>query len=205
MTPVIRIACIVEGQGEKAAVPVLLKRIAREVLPNSPDVLVTQPLLRVHRDKIVKEGEVERSVDLAARKRGQGRGGILILLDADDDCPMELAEELLRRARAERGDQHIRVVLAKREYEAWFLAAARSLAGREGIDESTMPPAQPESIRGAKGWLSRCMPRNSSYSPVYDQRELTRHFDMDAARHSARSFDKLWRDVSALLREIDDP
>ena len=194
----ITIASVVEGEGDEAAVPVLLHRIAREVLPNSPNVLVTPPPHRVQRKRIAKEGEVERVVDLVARRRGRGRGGILILLDADDDCPMEFAAELLRRACAAREDQHIRVVLAKREYEAWFLAAARSLADRQDIDESTTPPPHPESKRGAKEWLSRRMP-DSSYSPMRHQPEFTRHFDMDVARRSARSFDKLWRDVSALL------
>ena len=196
MTPVVRIASIVEGRGEVAAVPILLHRIARAV---SPYVLVTLPPRRVQRNRIAKEGEVEKAVELAARRRGPGRGGILILLDADDDCPMELAEELLGRAYAARGDQHIRVVLAKREYEAWFLAAARSLADRQDINESTTPPTQPESKRGAKEWLGRQMLTHSSYSPVRDQPELTRHFDMDAARRSARSFDKLWRDVTSLM------
>ena len=77
----------------------------------------------------------------------------MILLDADDDCPAELARALARRAEAVRPDRRIRVVLAKREFEAWFLAAAQSIAGRRGIRESVAPPADPESIRDAKGFL----------------------------------------------------
>ena len=105
---------------------------------------------------------------------------------------------MLRRAHAARADQHIRVVLAKREYEAWFLAAARSIAGQREIDKSTTPPSAPESIRGAKEWLSSRMPANRAYSPTRDQPALTAVFDIDAAR-AAPSFDKLWRDVTYLL------
>ena len=192
----VAIASIVEGKGEVSAVPILLRRIASQV---SPNVFVKSlPPIRVQRNRIMKEGEVEKTVDLAARKRGPGHGGILTLLDADDDCPKQLADEMLRRARTARADQRIRVVLAKREYEAWFLAAARSIAGYREIDKSTTPPAEPESIRGAKEWLGRCMPANRTYSPTRDQPALTEIFDMDAAR-SAPSFDKLWRDVKYLL------
>ena len=192
----VTIASIVEGKGEVAAVPILLRRIAAKVSP-ATSVKAPQPI-RVRRNGVLKEGELERYVELASKIMGNDQGGILILLDADDCCPKELADEILRRAHAARGDRRIRVVLAKREYEAWFLAAARSIAGRREIDESTMPPPDPESIRGAKEWLSRCMPSNRAYSPTRDQPALTDAFDMDVAR-SAPSFDKLWRDVTYLL------
>lgn len=192
----VTIASIVEGKGEVAAVPILLRRIAAQVSPNTL-VNALRPI-RVQRNRILKEGQLERAVELAARRIGKAQGGVLILLDADDGCPKELADEMLRRAHAAREDQHIRAVLAKREYEAWFLAAARSIAGQREIDESTEPPSEPESIRGAKEWLSRCMPSNRAYSPTRDQPALTDAFDMDAAR-SAPSFDKLWRDVTHLL------
>ena len=197
LTPVVTIASIVEGKGEVAAVPILLRRIAAQA---SPDVFVDAlPPIRIARYRISKKGELERVVEFAARKRGQGPGGILILLDADRQCPKEVADEMLRRAQAARVDHQIRVVLAKEEYEAWFIAAVRSIAGRRGIDEATTPPAEPESIRGAKEWLGRCMRPNRAYNPTRDQPALTAIFDMDAARRSARSFDKLWRDVDALL------
>ena len=59
---------------------------------------------------------------MSSRQAGPN-GAILILLDADNDCPAELGIELLRRARLARADRPIRAVLAKTEYEAWFLAA----------------------------------------------------------------------------------
>lgn len=192
----VTIASIVEGKGEVEAVPILLRRIAEKV---SPHVFVNAlPPIRVSRNRIVKQEKLEDAVRLAARQIGNEQGGILILLDSDDDCPKQLAEELLGRARAARADRHIRVVLAKREYEAWFLAAADSIAGRRAIDKSTTPPAKPESIRAAKAWLSGRMSANRAYSPTRDQPALTAVFDMDAAR-SAPSFDKLWRDVTFLL------
>ena len=190
-----RIATIVEGYGEVKAVPILLRRLAERL---SSDFVVDAPRpIRIGRYKILKAGELERAVELAARQAGAD-GCILILLDAEDDCPARLGPELLQRARSERSDCDIRVVLAKAEYEAWFLAAGGSVAGKRGIAESAVPPPEPESIRDAKGWLSAHMPPGQSYSPTLDQPALTTSFDLDSAR-MAPSFDKLWRDVSSLL------
>lgn len=91
-------------------------------------------------------------------------------------------------------------MLAKTEYEAWFLAAANSVAGRQDIDPGAVPPDQPESIRNAKGWLTRRMPPGRSYQETLDQPALTAIFDLQAAKR-APSFDKLWRDVATLLTD----
>ena len=104
---------------------------------------------------------------------------------------------LLRRARATRPDLLIEVVLAKCEYEAWFIAAADSLRGTRGISNTANVPPDPESIRGAKEWLRARM--SGPYSPTADQAALTARFDMTAARRRSPSFDKMWRAVSALM------
>jgi hypothetical protein len=193
---VVRIAAIVEGHGEVGAVPLLIRRIAAELAPGgSPDV--SHPI-RVGRHKLLKEGELERSVELAARQAGDG-GGVLILLDADEDCPSRLAEQILRRARAARSDREIRVVLAKHEFEGWFLAAAESLGGQRGLAEGLRAPPDPEAVRDAKGWLTGNMPMGRSYRETLDQPALAARFDLQVARDRAPSFDKLWRDVASLL------
>ena len=193
-----RIVTIVEGYGEVEAVPILLRRLAERLSPGF-NVDVPRPI-RIGRYKILKAGELERVVGLAARRAGTD-GCILILLDAEDDCPAELGPELLRRARGERTDYDIRVVLAKAEYEAWFLAAGDSIAGKRGIAETVAPPSEPESIRGAKEWLSARMPSGQPYRPTLHQPALTAIFDLDSAR-MAPSFDKLWRDVDSLLASV---
>ena len=192
----ITIASIVEGHGEVAAVPVLLRQIAERVAPGAA-IRIPRPF-RVRRQLVLKAGEIERSVEFVAGRSGH-EGRILILLDANSDCPGRIAPEILRRARAARSDRHIRVVLAKMEYEAWFLAAATSLAGRRGIITDIAPPANPEGIRDAKGWIGARMKPGRTYSPSTDQPALTAVFDLDAARRGAPSFDKLYRDVESLL------
>jgi hypothetical protein len=73
--------------------------------------------LRIPRSKLIQEKELERAVEFATRKTG-GLGGVLILIDSDDDCPAEFGPKLLDRARKSRSDLPIGVVLAKREFEA---------------------------------------------------------------------------------------
>ncbi len=191
-----RIVAIVEGHGEVTALPILLRRIGESLEP-AEYVEVPKPI-RVKRQKVLKEGELERAVKLASLQT-DSRDGILILLDADTDCPKELSAEILGRAAATREDRRIRVVLAKMEYEAWFLAAASSLAGQRGLDDDLTPPPDPEAIRNPKGWLSQRMPANRAYRETLDQPALTATCDLAAARASP-SFDKLWRDVVSLLR-----
>jgi hypothetical protein len=71
------------------------------------------------------------------------------------------------------------VALAHREYETWFLAAAHSLRGVGGLPADLDPPAAPEAIRDAKGWLSAQMP--AAYNEPNDQPALTRQFSFDEA------------------------
>lgn len=188
------IASIVEGHGEVAALPILLRRVANVVAPSTP-IHVPRPI-RVKRKLVVKPGEFERHVDFAARRAGPA-GTILILLDADKDCPADLAIDLLQRAKAARSDCRIRAVLAKTEYEAWFIAATTSIADRYGVE--VKPPPDPESIRDAKGWIGKNV-LHATYRPTLHQPKLTDAFDLHAAR-AAPSFDKLWRDVTSLLHD----
>ena len=191
------IVAIVEGDGEVEAVPILIRRIA-EV--ETPGVFLHVPKPnKVQRGRILKPGGIEPYVELAARQGGPD-GRVLVLLDADDDCPRDLAPRILRRATEVRSDRRIQVVLAQREYEAWFLAAADSLAGNRGLREDITAPGDPETIRDAKGWLTGQMPRGRSYRETLDQTALTKGFDLEGARRSAASFRKMWRAVTDLLR-----
>ena len=196
----VKIAAIVEGHGECEAVPILIRRIARDIAPGFvPNVL---PPLMVPVSKLLKEGEIERSITLTARKL-QGRGGIIVIVDCDWDngCPAEDGPALLKRAKTARNDLPISVILAKKEFEAWFLAAAESLRGKRGLPNDLAPPRDPESIRGAKEWLSDRMPPSKSYTETTDQPALTELFDMNTAR-TADSFDKCYRDIRHMLETL---
>lgn len=193
-----RIASIVEGHGECEAVPILIRRIALSLDPALMPMV--HPVLRVPAARLIKQGEIERAVELAARKNA-GKGGIFVLLDADDGCPAQDAPALLQRAARARSDMPLAVVFAKREFEAWFLAAAESLRGHRGLPADLAAPAEPEIIRGAKEWLAQRMPGNRGYSETSDQPALAAAFDLTAARR-ADSFDKCYREIVRLLNRL---
>lgn len=194
----VKIACIVEGEGDVEAVRVLIRRIAVDLYPElTIDIL--RPI-RVSRNQVVKENELEREVELAAEKI-RGQGAIFIIFDSDDDCPAELGPALLTRALQARSDIPIAVVLAKHEFEAWFLAAAESIRGQRGLRNDIHSPSNPEAIRGAKEWLSHRMEGSRTYRETRDQAALTARFNIEQARHVG-SFDKCYRDIVRLLEEL---
>jgi hypothetical protein len=169
------------------------------VAVSRPDVaLGIPPPLRKSKDTLIRRPEEYRkAVEFVARR--VTNGGILILLDSDTDCPAELAPSL--RAQSARSDIPISVVLAKHEFEAWFLAAAESLRGWRGLPDDLAAPDDPESIRGAKEWLQSRM-KNSTYSETIDQAKLAAKMDLDDAAARSRSFRKLRREVEGLVDAI---
>ena len=194
----VKIGCIVEGHGDVVAVPLLIRRIAAEL---HPDLVIEMPRpIRVQRNQVVQADKLERRVELAAQRIG-GQGAIFILLDADNACPAQLGPELLNRASQVRSDLPIAVVLAKYEFEAWFLASAESLRGQRGLRDNIQPPNDPETIRGAKEWLTHRMEGSRTYSETHDQPALAALFDIDKARQ-VDSFDKCYREIVRLLEEL---
>ncbi len=194
----LRLTCIVEGHGEVEALPVLIRRVAAELDPGS--ALHLYPIFRVPRSKLLKSNGLESVIELAGRRVGR-EGAILVLLDSDDDCPAQLGPQLKERILRCRGDLPVAVVLAKREFESWFLAAAASLGGLRGLPDELAPPERPEDIRGAKEWLSRHMAADSHYVETMDQAAFASRFDFREARRAA-SFDKFYREVRGLLTAI---
>lgn len=194
----VQLACVVEGHGDREAVPILVRRIAESLDP--PALGRVLPPIRIPRGKLLKPGELERAVDLAGRQV-VGGGATLIVLDSDDDCPATLGPELLKRAQDARHDVPVAVVLAKREFEAWFLAGAESLRGQRGLPNDLTAPVDPETVRGAKEWLSCHMQGGRTYTATLDQPALAEALDLALARR-ADSFDKCYRDITRLLTAL---
>lgn len=106
---------------------------------------------------------------------------------------------LLSRALSVRPDRRVSVVLANREFEAWFLASVPSLSGRFGFPADMKAPDDPEAVRDAKGWLTSHRPGGHPYKETVDQAALTSAFDISQARERSPSFDKFCRELQELL------
>ncbi|MEV0910851.1 DUF4276 family protein [Streptomyces hokutonensis] len=195
--PRVTIASVVEGEGEISALPVLLRRLMYEAEIWDADI---QPPFMVDRGRLVRPGGVENAVEAQARRvPADHPGGILVVIDADDDCPAGLGPSLLARAEAARPDRRTVVVLANREFEAWFLASAPSLSGRAGLADHLEIPANSETLRDCKGWLTHHRRDGVRYRPRVDQPALTQEMDLALARANSPSFDKFCRDITYLV------
>lgn len=191
---VLTIGCIVEGHGDGFGLPVLARRLASEV---RNDLLLKFEVRRVPKSQVLRADGLENA--LAALSRQIGRAApILVLLDADKDCPVAVASHLLRRCGVAHADLMVSVVIAKCEYEAWFLAAAESLCGDVGLRNGECSPPEPEAIRGAKEWLSARMSSGTRYSETRHQESFSRLLDLEQARR-ASSFRKLQREIAKIV------
>ena len=177
---------IVEGQGDEAAVPVLLRRLAEKAA--AWDLQIARPHRR-RRTQLVRKDTLQAAVRTA--RLTQGCGAILVVFDADDDCPAELAPQLSKWAREAAGATPCALVMANREYEAWLLAGIRSLRGVAGIRSDAGQPLDPETPRDAKGKLEDHMGAGANYMPTADQARMTAAFDLASAFQLSRSFRKL--------------
>ena len=194
----VQIGCIVEGHGEVESVPILIRRVVANLY--SELVIVLPRPIRISRNKILEVGELEKWIEVVSLRIGE-QGAIFVILDSDNDCPAQLGPALLHRASQVDTGLPIAVVLAKHEFEAWFLAAAASLRGKRGLRSDIDPPNDSEAIRGAKEWLHDRMQNGKTYRSKRDQPALTALFDIEQARQ-ADSFDKCYRDIVRLLGEL---
>ena len=184
---------IVEGHGEVQAVPVLLRRILQEL--GCAEVQVLKPF-RVPRNRLTDPLQLERAIRLACAKADEP--AVLLLLDAHEDCPAELAPRLAQMAHRAAPGVRIGVVLAKAEYEAWFLASLEDLRGKRGVRDDAVPPSDPEAVQGAKEFLQRQLKQGYRYSETVDQPAFTSHLNLQRTRERSPSFDKLWREMQRL-------
>lgn len=191
----IAIAPIVEGQGDEAAVRILLQRTWSEIL-GGEHADVCKPIRR-SRGRLFREtsGDLEKAIDLALLKlAGRGRGLVLILVDAEDDCRTmgSLGPLLLARARQHRADADIACVIANIMFETWFVAAAESLGDYLNVGNQGIVPSDPEASRYGKSWIKSRM-RSGKYAETADQAPLASRIDLALCRRRSKPFDKLCR------------
>ena len=145
----------------------------------------------------MKADGLEAAIALAAIVMGE-RGAVLVLLDSEGECPAQSGPRLLARARSARLDKRISVVLAHREFEAWFLASASSLKGCSGLSDSIEDHPSPEAVQDCKGWLRARKAAASKYEEPVDQPSLTASFNIALARQRSPTFNKLYREFEAI-------
>lgn len=197
----LRVVPIVEGHGEVESIRLLIGRVVHELI-GTGTVDVLQPL-RVPRANLAMKRGFTNAVKFAGKKLEfapavDARDLILVLLDADDDCPAELAPRLVGWAREAAGDRDVSCVLANKEFETWFVAAADSLSGLLDVPQGDAYPESPETARQGKAWVERYS-SGFRYSPTIDQARMVARMDLSACRSRSESFDKFCRELESRL------
>ena len=189
---------VVEGAGDVAALPELLGRILRERF-NRPDVIVAQGKSGVvnANGRQNLESKLENFLQHAQNK--PQCDAILVLLDADDDCPVALAQGLLERCERMGLNRPVQIVCAHRCYESWFLASLDTIKGQRGISDTAVLPQAAEDVSNPKQWLTDQMPTGQAYKETIHQASLSRSIDIGEAHKISRSFRRLCHALEQLL------
>jgi len=178
---------VVEGHGDGQAALNLVTRLTKDL-----DLAQLHWATPIRGRNLHQERGVQKAGELVRRK-GDATA-LLLLRDEDDGCPKDLAPVAARWLQNLALPFPSAVVLAHREFEAFFLPclsrmAGRKLVGPEGVERPGLLPGSafcgdPESIRGVKEWLSGRMPMGRAYKPTLDQLALARLVDFQMLRTS---------------------
>lgn len=183
------IQLIVEGEGEVVAVPKLFHRLAVEL--GVAQVRFGIPI-KQRRSQLVRRKDLERAIELASQRRNCE--AVFILFDADDLCPKTEANPLRELACELARGLPTALVVANREYEAWFLAS------QETLGAAVPYPNDPDRKRGAKEELERRL--DIYYDELADQPKFTGNLDFRLAYQRSRSFRKLVKEFHRLLQVL---
>ena len=192
----ITIVPIVEGPGDERALPVLLRNVFSELHSRFD---LSFPVVKSNgRQKL--EREFGKFLQYAANR--PDCEGILVVLDADNDCPVEVASALKSKADSSGISHPIQIVCAHRSYESWFLASIETIRGTGGISDSASIEGRVEDIANPKAWLTDQMPRGRRYKETTDQPALSSRISIELAYANSRSFRQLCIAVKRLIDSI---
>jgi hypothetical protein len=190
---------VVEGHGEIAAVEILLGRLLSALgvwgICRTPS--------RLPKDQMVADEEAFKwMLDLIRYDTEVSLA--LFLYDADDNCARDHVPQM--RLWAEEANLGIpcHIVMIRREFEAWFLAALPSLQGKElehgeRVADIASFAGAPEAKRDAKSAVGDFILPKKKYRETLHQAQLTRHLDLQMAYRSAPTFRRL---VQAIVEAL---
>lgn len=199
------IAPVVEGQTEQGCLERLLQRTWTELLGRTERLQVLEPF-RGPRDKLIHSPSdliktIEQSLQklYAKAKRDPGaRKLLLLLLDAEGDCPAALAPRLLESAREiAPADVEVACVMPKQMLENWIVAGASTLGGINNLP-NPLPVRDQFEERSGAAWLDeqlRSMSKTRKYKKVIDAKEFINCIDLNECRTNSPSYDKLCREL----------
>lgn len=226
-----RLVCFVEGKGDRAAVPILARRVLRRI--NATDVLFvdTDPFNAQNLGKLLKteKGKEQRNwlrwLSAAGLER-KNLGAVLLVLDGDVSrvskdwksyadrfktdafCARDVAATLAEDARGARAGEvfSVAVVFAMKEFEAWLLAGVESLRGVPLADNRAKVPDDAVcpniSLEDARGAKGRLQKIIPDYQQSLDQGVLGEAVDLDVLDKKCRSFRRFCSAIQQLTDAV---
>ena len=190
------IASIVEGHGEQNAIRPLLTNII-----SSSEGTVYPRIVAPYRvpwgSLVNRPDDLERAAQIVLREGGPC-SRLLVLLDADGNCPASLGPTLLRRLIVRFPDTPVSVSVADWEYESWFIASAESIAQHVGTSLEVEVPENIEEIENPKAWIERNI-LQGRYRETRDQASFSSTIDVALARQRSHSFNRFCLELERLL------
>jgi len=199
---------IIEGDGEVSALPLLLRRLSQEVYQEY-DLHIARPKNAHGCGNLTAPDQIERFVAYALSE--PECDGVLVLIDndavrglvdsnvLDDDCAPAFAHYLATRIQAIHPAKPVAIVVARWEYETWFLASLETVGAIVGVPEGMIYEGNVEAERSAKGWIGRRLPPGRKYSETRDQARMTAYLNLESAAHRSRSFRRLRHALEQLI------
>ncbi|MDE0673051.1 MAG: DUF4276 family protein [Caldilineaceae bacterium] len=197
-----KIIPVVEGKGDQLAVPELVRKILEQ--KQRYDISVVKGKQTHGKPNLVRS--LPKYLHYAII---DGCDAILVVVDADHQCPRQVAEELAQQVVDLQLRVPVSIVCPKRCFETWFLG---SLAlGKGGgirkvlsLRHDVFPPEDPEAFASPKRWLTRHMPGGSAYKETVHQAALARGIDVGLLYGNSRSFRRMCSAVDELVKGIDE-
>lgn len=196
---------IVEGHGDAASIPLLVRKIWYEYLrcDLALDVL---PPIRVPRGDFGQAQKLDRPLrlaDIKLRATTARFQAILVVVDADDDCIAKVSKSVMQAAADAIANRNVRCVIADPMYEAWFAASHETMVDVLTIAADTNI-TNADSSQFKKSWVVQRMLAGRRYSETVDQPKLTSRIDPGLARKRSPSFDRLVV-IFEQLRDLVNP
>jgi hypothetical protein len=179
---------IVEGAGDVRAVPRLIRDTLYQhsIYDLNP---APRPKSNVDIRKLMRVGELERYVEYGARDEGDS---VLLAVDCEDICPIDVCRQFTARIAVMRVRKKVGIALFRSEFENMFLHCIDEIV-THFTDYGWLPDRAPltgdiESIRDAKGTISRMMSSERAYKETRDQEKFITALDFAKLRANSRSF-----------------
>ncbi|PPF11749.1 hypothetical protein C5C04_11725 [Rathayibacter rathayi] len=180
------IGLVVEGAGDKGALPILL----RSYLHTRAEYrdIFGKPVPAHGRDKALKATGLEGYVATAAAR--PGCRAVLVVLDGEGDCVAHLGPSLL--ARTVDVGKPVVVALADRDFESWLYASAETLELDLVFDSG----------KSGQGAIKDALKPRKYVKPTWQPR-LTARMDFELARTRNHSLERFLCKLDQLVSLVN--